>query len=178
MRSRAESLAPLSWSPRILNVAAVTASRSSSRVGIICIDRAAIANVNADDPAISVRSRSKKAALGPFVADTYAVMSPRVPTGRGVPPCRSGTGRPQDPERSGAAVAPRDSTAPASLQRYRQGVHVLLREIERRGDGSDRVALAAARLDLGAQGRPYGVVVGGASLGRLTGEDDHVLAAG
>ena len=32
------------------------------------IARAAVANVNADDPEISVRSRSKNAALGPVPA--------------------------------------------------------------------------------------------------------------
>ncbi len=64
-RSRALSLALLLWSPRNLKVAAVTASRRSSRVGIIFILRAAMARAKADDPAISVRSRSKNAALGP-----------------------------------------------------------------------------------------------------------------
>ena len=47
----------------------MTASRSSSWVGIIFILRAAVARANADDPAISVRSRSKNAALGPEPGD-------------------------------------------------------------------------------------------------------------
>src|SRR3954447_14524265 len=76
-RSRALSAAPVLWSPRNLNVAAVTASRNNSWVGIIFILRAAVASANADDPAIKVRSRSKNAALGPEPATaTYWPMRP------------------------------------------------------------------------------------------------------
>jgi len=82
------SAASVSWSPRNLNVAAERASRKSSWVGISFNARAAVASANAEDPAINVRSRSKKAALGPenvapareFSAAMYCATPTRVPT--------------------------------------------------------------------------------------------------
>ena len=45
---------------------APTASRANWRVGTMSLRHAAMPNVNADEPAISVRSRSKNAACGPW----------------------------------------------------------------------------------------------------------------
>ena len=64
MRSRTASVVR-SLDPRSLNASAAPASRANWRVGTSPLDRAVVARMNADDPEISVRSRSKNAALGP-----------------------------------------------------------------------------------------------------------------
>ena len=76
-RIRSRTAADLSsLAPRSLKVNADIPSRASCRVPNRPARRAALANTNADEPEISVRSRSKNAALGPLDAiDTYSLTS-------------------------------------------------------------------------------------------------------
>ena len=79
MRSRTPSVVR-SLEPFSLKASAEPASRTNWRVGTRPAERAVRPMMNADEPAISVRSRSKNAALGP-AADHAAV---RVGVGRRV----------------------------------------------------------------------------------------------
>ena len=64
MRARTSSVVR-SVDPRSLKRNAAPASRTNWRVGTSPAERAAVARMYADEPAISVRSRSKNAPLGP-----------------------------------------------------------------------------------------------------------------
>ena len=74
MRSRTPSVEP-SLDPRSLKASAARASRANWRVGRRPALRAVVARMNADDPEMSVRSRSKNAALGPeLIICPYSVI--------------------------------------------------------------------------------------------------------